>query len=606
VNLRRALIGAWIACAAAIGCAADTPPAAPPKVFRYAFLIAETGLDPAQVSDLYSRTLIANIFEAPLAFDYLALPFKMKPSTAEALPEVSPDFKRFVFRLKRGIHFSDDPAFKGQTRELVAQDYVYSIKRHFDPRWKSPNLYVLENAKMLGLSELRRQALATHQPFDYDREVEGIRALDRYTFEVRLAEPAPRFAQRVMTDAAAFGAVAREVVEAYGDKIMEHPVGTGAFMLTQWRRNSLIVMERNPNHREEHYDEEPPADDARSQAIARRLKGRRLPMIDRVEVSIIEESQPRWLAFLNRQSDFMDRLPPEFAPRVVPGNKLSADLARRGIAMDRAPLVDSTIALSFNQDHPVIGGYTPDKVALRRAIALAYDAGLEIERVRKQQALPANGIVAPTAYGPAIAKSEMSDHDPARARALLDMYGYVDRDGDGWRELPNGEPLVIEYSTQPDQLSRQLSEVVHKGLAEIGVRVVDKIAKWPENLKSSQAGKLMVWGVAWGAETPDGDTFLAMGYGGNKGGANHARFDLPAYNALYLKQNHLPDGPERLQAMDEAGKLLIAYMPYKVSAHRIATDLTQPWVFGYRRNVFVREFWKYLDIDAAAQQEALR
>jgi ABC-type transport system substrate-binding protein len=606
--LSRALAGVVVIVAALTAQGADAPEgAAPPKVFRYAFLIAETGFDPAQISDLYSRTLAANIFEAPLGFEYLARPYKMKPLTAEALPEVSDDFKRFTFHLKRGIYFSDDPAFNGKKRELTAQDYVYSIKRHYDPRWKSPQLYLLENARLLGLSELRKEALATKQPFNYDREVEGIRALDRYTFEVRLAEPAPRFPQRIMTDSAAFGAVAREVVEAYGDRIMEHPVGTGAFVLAEWRRSSRIVMTRNPNYREEHYDEDPPADDARSQAIASQLKGRRLPMVDRVEVSIIEESQPRWLSFLNKQIDFMERLPNEFAPVVVPGNKLSADLRKRGITMDRAPLVDATIALIFNQDHPVVGGYTPDKVALRRAIALAYDANLEITQARKNQALPANGIIAPTVYGyePAF-KTEMSDHNPARAKALLDMYGYIDRDGDGWRDQPNGEPLVLEYSTQPDQLSRAQSELVHKGLNEVGLRVVDKVAKWPENLKASQAGKLMVWGLAWGAETPDGDTFLAMGYGGNKGGANHARFDLPAYNALYLKQNHLPDGPERMQAMDEANKLLVAYMPYKITSHRIATDLMHAWVIGYRRNAFVREFWKYIDIDAAAQQKALK
>ena len=592
--------------AAALTAQAGPAETAPPKVFRYAFLIAETGFDPAQISDLYSRTLAANIFEAPLGFEYLARPYKMKPLTAESLPEASDDFKRFTFHLKRGIYFSDDPAFNGKPRELTAQDYVYSIKRHYDPRWKSPQLYLLENARLLGLSELRKEALATKQPFNYEREVEGIRALDRYTFEVRLAEPAPRFPQRIMTDSAAFGAVAREVVEAYGDRIMEHPVGTGAFVLAEWRRSSRIVMTRNPTYREDRYDEDPPADDARSQAIAQKLKGRRLPMVDRVEVSIIEESQPRWLSFLNKQIDFMERLPNEFAPAVVPGNKLSADLRKRGITMDRAPLVDATIVLMFNQDHPLVGGYTPDKVALRRAIALAYDAKLEITQARKNQALPANGIIAPTVYGYAAFKTEMSDHDPARAKALLDMYGYIDRDGDGWREQPNGEPLVLEYSTQPDQLSRAQSELVHKGLNEVGLRVVDKVAKWPENLKASQAGKLMMWGVGWGAETPDGDTFLAMGYGGNKGGANHARFDLPAYNALYLKQNHLPDGPERLHAMDAANKLLVAYMPYKVTSHRIATDLMHSWVIGYRRNPFVREFWKYIDVDAAAQQKALK
>ncbi|MBS0441080.1 MAG: bicyclomycin resistance protein, partial [Proteobacteria bacterium] len=121
-----------------------------PRVLRYAFPIAETGFDPAQISDLYSRTVMAGIIETPLAFDFLARPFKLKPNTAAEMPQISADFRTFTFRLKPGIYFADDPAFKGRKRELVAEDYVYSLKRHYDPRWNSPNLYRLEAAKILG------------------------------------------------------------------------------------------------------------------------------------------------------------------------------------------------------------------------------------------------------------------------------------------------------------------------------------------------------------------------------------------------------------------------------------------------------------------------
>jgi ABC-type transport system substrate-binding protein len=138
----------------------------------------------------------------------------------------------------------------------------------------------------------------------------------------------------------------------------------------------------------------------------------------------------------------------------------------------------------------------------------------------------------------------------------------------------------------------------------INIKIVFKTAKWPENLKASKAGKLMMWGVAWSAGSPDGDTFLALAYGPNKGQANHSRFDLPAFNALYLKQRQMPDGPERQAVMEEASKLMVAYVPYKVSSHRIATDMMHPWVQGYRRNPFVREFFKYVDIDTEVLAKA--
>ncbi|MFO1297662.1 MAG: ABC transporter substrate-binding protein [Rubrivivax sp.] len=576
--------------------------AASPKTLRYAFLIAETTFDPARVSDLYSRTVLAGIFDAPFEWEFLAEPTRMRPATAAALPEISADFKTFTIRLKPGTFFADDPAFKGTKRELVAEDYVYAIKRHYDPRWNSPNLYLLENAKILGLSELRRKAIDGKVPFEYDTPVEGLRALDRYTLQIRLGVPTPRFMHN-FTDGSFLGAVAREVVEAYGDKVGEHPVGTGPYRLAEWKRSSRIVLERNPNYREVTYDETPAAgSDAALVRLAAQWKGRRLPFLDRIVISIIEEPQPRWLAFLNEEHDLLDNLPFEFAGTAIPNNRIAPNLAKKGITMTRTLRPDVSMSF-FNMEHPLVGGYEPHKVALRRAISLAVDVEREIRLVRRGQAIVAQGPMAPATYGydPAF-KSTLSEFSRARAKALLDMHGYVDRNGDGWREQPDGQPLVLRYATQPDQQSRQLIEQWQKNMTAIGLRIEFDAQKWPENLKASRAGKLMMWGVGWLAGAPDADTFLALGYGPNKGGANHARFNLPAFNALYEKQRQLPDGPERLAVMRDAARLMVAYMPYKVHAHRFVTDLMHPWVLGYHRNNFVREFWKYVDIDTAELQ----
>jgi ABC-type transport system substrate-binding protein len=584
----------------ALACSPATAQA-PKKVLRYAFPIAETGFDPAQITDLYSRTVAANIFEAPLTYDFLSRPARVRPQTAAALPEVSDDGKRFVFRIKPGIYFADDPVFKGQKRELVAADYVYSLKRHYDPKFKSGTLFQIENAGVLGLSELRKKVIAEKIPFPYDTEVEGLRALDRYTFEVRLAKPTPRF-YYVFADGAVTGAVAREVVEGYAGKEMEHPVGTGPYRLVDWRRSAKIVLERNPNYREHLYNEQPAADDAGAQAIATRLKGRKLPLIDRVEISIVEETQPRWLAFLNGEHDMLERVPAEFMSNAAPNNRLAPYLAKRGVTMARAPLVDVTFAY-FGMEHPVVGGYTPDKVALRRAISLAYDGERELTLLRRGQAIPAQSIVPPlvSGYDPKL-KSEMSTYDLPRAKALLDLYGYTDKNGDGWRDLPDGQPLVLEYSAQPDQLSRIQQDLWKKALDPLGVRIEFKIAKWPEQLKQSRAGKLMMWGVAWSAANPDGQYFLDLMYGPNKGQANHARFDLPAYNALYERANAMPDGAEREALLAQAKQLGIVYMPYKVTSHRIATDLMHAPVQGYKRHPFMRDWWRYVDIEGPAPQ----
>ena len=233
--------------------AADTP--VKPKVFRYAFRVAETGFDPARISDIYSRTITPHIFDSLYAYDHLARPAKILPLTATAMPEVADNFRSFTVSLKPGIFFADDPAFKGSKRELVAQDYVYSLKRFADPAVKSPAWGSLEELNILGLGEQRKLALDTRKPFDYDHELPGLRALDRYTLQIRIAEPRPRLVE-TLADSGLYGAVAREVAEVYGEQTAAHPVGTGPFVLKSWRRSSEIVLARSPSYRVVHYEDE--------------------------------------------------------------------------------------------------------------------------------------------------------------------------------------------------------------------------------------------------------------------------------------------------------------------------------------------------------------
>ncbi|MDQ6679766.1 MAG: ABC transporter substrate-binding protein, partial [Pseudomonadota bacterium] len=162
-------------------------------VLHVPVVAAETGFDPAQLSDLYSLTITSHIFEALYRYDPLALPLKIVPLTAAALPEVSSDFRTWTMRLQRAIYFAADPAFKGRRRELVAADYVYSFKRFFDPATKSPGYSSFNEEGIVGLGALRSRALRDKAPFDYDVEVEGLRALDRYTLQIRLQAPRPRF-----------------------------------------------------------------------------------------------------------------------------------------------------------------------------------------------------------------------------------------------------------------------------------------------------------------------------------------------------------------------------------------------------------------------------
>jgi ABC-type transport system substrate-binding protein len=593
------LAGALLAFACLATAAQDAP--TPKKVLKLAFRVAETSFDPAKVNDIYSRTITPHIFEALYQYDHLARPAKIKPLLADGMPLVSPDFRTWTVKVRPGIYFADDPAFKGKKREVVARDFVYVFQRHADPVNRSPNWGFFEaQIGVIGLAEVRKAALDAKKPFDYDAPMEGLKALDRYTIQFKLREPRPRFVEAI-AGSDLLGVQAREVVEFYGDKIDAHPVGTGPFRLKQWRRSSLIVLERSPHYRGEVYDAEPAVDDADGQALLARFKGRKLPMIDEVQVSIIEEQQPRWLAFLNEETDFIggqaNDVPVEFVNQAAPNGKLAPNLAKRGIRMGRQVNSDG-FYVYFNMEDPVVGGYTPDKVALRRAIALSTDVDKLIRIGYRGQGVPAQAPTNPhtTGYDPKF-KSEMGDFDPARAKALLDLYGYVDRDGDGWREQPDGSPLLIDRASQPEQSARELLALWSRDLQAVGIRTKTSVAKWPEQLKSARAGKLQVWALGGSSAQPDGQTSLSRYDSTQFGGQNLARFKNDELDALYRRMSVIPDGPEREELFRKIKLIAAAYVPYKFNLHRISTDMWHPWVIGYKRPLFWQEWWHMADID---------
>ena len=584
---------------------AETPAAAPgARVLRYAFPVAESTFDPAALTDVYSRAVTAHVFESLYTYDHLARPARIVPLVALGMPEVADDHRTWTVRLQPGIFYADDPAFGGRRRELVAQDFVHGWLRCADPAVKSPVWSNVDALGFLGLAERRKAALAAKAPFDYDTPLPGLRALDRHTLQFRCAEPRPRLVE-VLAIAGWYGCpVAREVAEHYGPAIGEHPVGTGPFRLAQWRRSSRIVLERNPAYRERLWESSPAPDDAEGQAIAARLRGRRLPLLDRVEIGIVEEAQPRWLSFLNAEADLIDRVPPEFIDLAMPGGTVAPNLARRGIRGQRVLQPDITMTL-YNMADPVVGGYAPQQVALRRAVNLAFDVDREIRLVRRGMAVPAQSPVLPhtSGYDPAF-RSENSRFDPARARALLDLYGYADRDGDGFRERPDGTPLVLRMATQPDQTSRALSELWLKSLHAVGIRIEFRPAKWPENLKAARAGTLQMWGVGSSATTGDGQDMLRRYHGPQAGQQNLSRFALPAFDAVYEQLAALPDGPDRRALFDRAKRIAVAWAPYKLHVHRHAADLMHPWVVGFRRPPFWSEWWHMVDVDPARRAAA--
>jgi ABC-type transport system substrate-binding protein len=275
----------------------------------------------------------------------------------------------------------------------------------------------------------------------------------------------------------------------------------------------------------------------------------------------------------------VEEVPFDYADVAMPNNELAPNLKKQGIVMDRYKRADIQYTY-FNMDDKTVGGNSTEKVALRRALSLSRDLEKEVRLVRHNQAIVAQSVIPPLTFPyDESFKTEGADYDPQRANALLDMYGYVDKNGDGWRELPDGKPLELVFTSQPDDQSRQFAERWQKDLTAIGIR--------------------MKWRVGWNAAAPDAENFAGLAYGPNAGQSNLSRFKLKEIDDVLEKQRLLPDNEERKALIQQAAKLIIAYVPLKVHSHQIYTDMYQPWVVGAKRNIFVRDFWRYVDIDTA-------
>ena len=561
------------------------------KVIHHEFPAAETGFDPQAISDLYSGTVVQAIFETLLTYDYLARPSKLVPMAAEALPQITDSGKTYTFRIRKGVYFTPDVAFKGQKRELVANDFAYSLKRLIDPKVRSPYAFLVEG-KIVGLDEAAEAAKKAGK-FDYDAKIAGLEIVDRYTLRIRLKDT--DFGLSYVLAHEPTSAVAREVVEAYADesgRVQSNPVGTGAYKLAQWTRSSKISLDANPEYRGFVWDFKA-GSDPEDQRLVKEMKGKKMPQVGRIEISIIEEDQARLLAFQSGDMDLMNMEGP-LAPNVLDGGKLKPEFAAKGVKLSR--FVDPEITYHYwNLQDPIVGGLTKEKVALRRAMAMAYNVNEEIRIVRNGQAVEAQYPIPPGVVGHEPEYRSSVKYDPAGANALLDRFGYR-KGADGFRTLPDGKPLVIRYASRPDSLGRQQDEMWKKAFDSIGIRMEVQKDRFPELLKLERECKLQMRTAAWIADYPDADNFMQLLYSKNIKQSNNACASIPEYDKLYEQSLRMPDSPARNKLYMEMAKIIEAYAPWRLDISRYRNMLAQPWVLGFKKHPILHAEWQYIDV----------
>ncbi len=558
-------------------------------MLRYAFSAPETGFDPARVNDLYSNTINEAIFDRLLTYDYLARPAKLVPMAAEAMPEVAENGKVYTFRIRKGIYFTPDPAFKGAKRELVAQDFVYSFMRFVDPKIRSPYGFLVEG-KIEGLDDLAELAKKTGK-FDYDAKVRGLEAVDRYTLRFRLTTNDYNFPY-IASQLPSY-AVAREVIDAYGEESIAHPVGTGPYMLKSWSRRAKIVLEANPDYRGFTWDFQPSADPW-DQGLIAAMRGKKMPQIGRVEVSIIEEDQSRWLAFNQKELDYLN-LPAAFRPQVFDTDKsLKPEWTAKGVVVFRA--IDPDITYSyFNFRDPLTGGFSREKLALRRAMIMAYNLDEEIRVIRKNQAVPVEMPIPAGVVGHDPGYRSINRYNPELANKLLDYFNYR-RGKDGFRTLPDGKPLTLKYVSGSSAIDREFNELWKKSMDSIGIRIEFQVMTFADRVKAAKACQLMAAGFAWSADYPDGDNFMQLLYGPNSGQSNNGCYESKAFDAFYVKSTQIPDSPERNHLFLEMTRQMEVDGAWSLHVSRERNQLLWPWVQGYKKHPVLQAEFVYMDI----------
>ena len=562
----------------------------PNKILRVASDDIET-LDPQQNEDIPSRDVLRAIFEGLYEYDYLASPPKLAPLTAAALPEIIDGGTNWTIRLKPGIFFTDDPAFHGKPRELVADDYVYSLKRVLDPNLRRGGVPITTDL-IVGARRVVDAAQAKGK-FDYDQSIDGLRALDRYTLQLRLKEPNYPIIRDYLTNPA----VAREVVESAGGDIRTRAVGTGPYRLREWKRGSRVVLEANPGYRPLHF---PDSSDPASAALVRSMQGKTLPQVGVVEINLIEEQVTRLLEFERGHLDYVV-LRGEVANRLLTNGKLKAAYAARGITHQVYP-EPFLFALYFNIADPVVGGMGNEHVALRRAIGLALDRKNLVDMVYAGQALFANQLVPPGVAGHDPMLPAKPPYDPAAAKSLLDRSGYGNVDVEGYRKGPDGKPLAITLSVQSGGIARDIQTWWKKNMDALGLRTEFRVTPFQDLIKETDAGKFQIYAGGFGG-SPSGYAELIQLYSHQPPTVNGSRFRSAEYDRAMEQFLRGATDAEQIAAARKMSELARIYVPLLPTVFRLENDFVQPWLLGFRPQVF-STYWKYLDIDLAQRDQA--
>jgi len=491
-------------------------------------------LDPVRAGDVLTQSIAGTLFDQLYTYDYLARPLKLRPLAASAMPSVSSDGREITVSIRQGIRFSDHRAFKIRPRELVAEDVVYSVKRFMDPAIASP-IYSLIAGKIEGLDEVADRATKQGGRFDYDAQVSGLVAVDRYTVRIRLVRPDPIFIFLLANPDLSI--VPREAVEADGKDFARHPTGSGPYVMREFMPGNHLVLERNPEYRSVRWEDIASVESSGPEWAAS-LRGRRFPLPDRVELTAIAEPTTGVLALERGEIDVL--VAPSAA---VENNRLKPHIAASGFRLIRGASARIDF-FNFNMRDAQIGGTTPANIALRRAIAMSINDDEYVRLFLNGNGHAPKHLIPPGIFGYDAAYLYPIHFEPAAANELLDRFGYS-KGNDGYRRRPDGAPLTLTYMVGTSSRSRQWSEFLKRSFDRIGVRLHFDAVAGSEQIARMATCHYQMMDGGWLFDWPDGSNLMLAFYGRSTGTASQGCMQDREFDALYDRLVVTPMGNDR-------------------------------------------------------------
>ena len=554
------------------------------KVLRFSTIAKLKGMDPVQTSDLYSSTEVNRVYENLFQYNYLKRPYELELLLAESMPEVGKDKLTYTFKIRPGVKFHDDPAFpEGKGRELEAKDFVYSLLRLADTHTQSPGWWILEG-RIEGLDAWREE-MKSKMAADYDKPVSGIEVVDARTVKLKLVKPYPQLLNVLAMPYT--GIVAREVVDKYGPEFLNKAVGTGPFILEEFRPSEIVTYRKNPNYWGGKYPSEGEAGDQERGLLAD--AGKALPLADRIEVRVMVESQPRWMNFMKGELEVIGVPKDNFKDAITPDVKLTQEFQQKGIGLEKTPALDFTYN-SFNLASDIVPQFRDKRVRQAISLAIAAEQAREIELFYNGLAIPAETPIPPgvAGYVAEYKNPYKVANGIEKAKKLLADAGY--KDGKGFPEIP--------YDIVSSTTSRQIAEFQASALKKVGLNLKILSNTWPEFQARTQRGQAHFWGIAWSADYPDAENFLQLFYGPNAqpGGMNRANYKNPRFDEIFNRARVMPDGPARTKLYEQLAKIVAEDVPVVFGVHRVNLNLTQPWLANYKYSEFPLNEAKYLDV----------